>query len=82
MTNLQEIRKKRGLTQSELAGLSGISLRTLQHYERGEFDFGNIGVSAMIRLSVALGCRLSDLLDGDAKNAAVIMEKNLLMPFS
>lgn len=81
MTNLQEIRKKNGLSQRELAVLSDVPLRTIQHYERGEFNFANIGVYTMIRLALALDCGLSDLLDGDAKNAAVALEKNLALAY-
>ena len=81
MTKLQEIRKRNGITQAELAGLSDIPLRTIQHYERGEFDFSNIGCFAMIRLALALNCRLSDLLDGAAETDAMIFEKRLQVPF-
>ena len=74
MTKLQNVRKEKGLTQRELAHLSGVSLRMVQHYERGEFRFENVGVGVMIRLALALGCHLSDLLDGEDAELALALE--------
>ena len=64
MTNLQKIRKSRNMTQQQLADASGISLRMIQHYEQGDFNFSNIGIMVMIRLASALRCNLSDVLEG------------------
>lgn len=75
MTKLQKIRKSKNLTQSNLADASGLSLRAVQHYEQGDFCFGRVGVGTMLRLAVALGCNLSDLLDGDDKKAALAYDK-------
>jgi DNA-binding XRE family transcriptional regulator len=33
---LKELRKKQGLTQQQLANLIGVSLKTVQNYEKGE----------------------------------------------
>lgn len=77
MTNLQKIRKMNGITQKQLADLSGVSLRSIQHYERGEFNFANVGVEVMLSFALALRCRLSDLLDGDAAAVARAWEKTL-----
>ena len=74
MTKLQNVRKEKGLTQRDLAIRSGVSLRMIQHYERGEFRFENVGVGVMLRLAVSLGCKLSDLLDGDAARIALALE--------
>ena len=74
MTELQKIRRERGLTQLELAARSGVSLRMVQHYERGEFNFQNVGVLVMLRLAVALQCKLSDLLSGAARTSALCYE--------
>lgn len=75
MTELQKIRKARGLTQLELAGRSGISLRMIQHYERGEFNFANVGVQTMLRLAVALSVPLYDLLSGEAQEDAIAYDR-------
>lgn len=74
MTKLQNVRKEKGLTQRDLAIRSGVSLRMIQHYERGEFRFENVGVGVMLRLAVSLNCKLSDLLDGDAARIALALE--------
>lgn len=77
MTNLQKIRKMNGITQKQLADASGVSLRMVQHYEQGDFRFENVAVSVMISFALALRCRLSDLLDGDAAAVARAWEKTL-----
>lgn len=82
MKNLQDIRIKNGLTQKELAYLADIPLRTIQHYERCEYNSANIGVYVLLRLAIALNCKLSDLLDDEAKDAAIAVEHSLLVPFS
>ena len=70
MTKMQQIRKNIGITQRELAEKSAVSIRMIQHYERGEFAFENIGVWAMIRIAMALKVPLYALLDGDAEKDA------------
>ena len=78
MTKLQRIRKDRGLTQKELSQKSGIALRSIQHYERGEFNFANVGINVMLRFALALECRLSDLLDEQAAETALAWEQTVL----
>lgn len=77
ITKLQKIRKMNGLTQKQLADLSGVSIRSIQHYERGEFNFENVGVHVMVSFALALRCRLSDLLDGEAAETARKWERTL-----
>ena len=38
MTKIKDLRKRRGLSQEELAEKSGLSLRTIQRIENGETD--------------------------------------------
>lgn len=71
MTKLQKIRRERGLTQLGLAERSGVSLRMIQHYERGEFNFSNVGVYVMLRLANALSVPLYALLSDEAEKAAL-----------
>lgn len=78
MTNLQRIRKANHLSQKELAELTGISIRSIQHYERGEFNFANVGIHTMLRIALALQCRLSELLDGQAAETARAWEETML----
>lgn len=62
MSKLQEKRKENGYTQHELAGRSGVSIRTLQYYEQGVLDLDKASASTVYRLAVALGCQMEDLL--------------------
>ncbi|MBO5224197.1 MAG: helix-turn-helix transcriptional regulator [Clostridia bacterium] len=62
-TNVQLLRKKRGLSQSELANLSGVNLRTLQQYEVGAKDINKASVSSVLALSAVLGCKAEDILE-------------------
>jgi transcriptional regulator with XRE-family HTH domain len=62
---LQELRKKSGLSQSKLAGASGISIRTIQQYERGYRDVGGMGIRRAKALADALSCRIEDLIEDE-----------------
>lgn len=62
MTKLQQKRKENGYTQHELAGRSGVSIRTLQYYEQGVLDIDKASASTVYRLALALGCQMEELL--------------------
>ena len=66
MTNLQKARKAAKLTQHELAGRSGVSVRTLQYYEQGVLDINKAAALTVFRLALALGCEVTALLELDA----------------
>ena len=59
---LRDIRTKRGLSQSQLAELSGIKLRTLQHYEQGQRDINGAKLATLVDLADALQCPVTELL--------------------
>ncbi len=59
---LQEKRKAAGMSQAQLAGRAGLSVRTLQHYEQGLLDFNKAAAATVWRLARALGCQVEDLL--------------------
>ena len=59
---LQEVRKKRGYTQSELANITGIPLQTIQKYECGYANINNANLRTLLKLCVALYCDLEDIL--------------------
>lgn len=54
MNNLQRWRKERGLSQSELAAKSGVSVRLIQHYEQGSKDINKAQVVTVLNLAEAL----------------------------
>ncbi|ONM49600.1 helix-turn-helix domain-containing protein [Nocardia donostiensis] len=57
---LQAVRKRRGLTQRELAELSGVSLSLMRKIEQGERD--DTRMDTLRRFAVALRCPLTALL--------------------
>jgi transcriptional regulator with XRE-family HTH domain len=68
---LQELRKAAGLSQGELAKVSGISARVLQGYEQGQRDINGIGIKRAAALAEALGCRIEDLIEREQENGQV-----------
>lgn len=62
-TRLKTIRQNRGLSQTELAQLSGVSLRSIQMYEQKVNDIDKAQAGTVYRLSRVLGCMLEDLLE-------------------
>lgn len=63
MTNLQRIRKEKGLSQSQLAKVSNINVRTIQHYESEYRDINNIKAISLYKLANALECDMIELLE-------------------
>ena len=59
---LQRIRKQRGLSQRELALLSGVKLRSIQCYEQGDIDIRSAQAGTLLSLAKTLGCTIEDLL--------------------
>lgn len=60
---IKNIRIKAGLTQSELAELSNISLRTICAFEQGTRIIDNANISLVITLANALNCKIEDILE-------------------
>lgn len=47
---LQEMRKKAGLSQSQLANKAEINVRTLQYYEQGVKIFDNARIDTILKV--------------------------------
>lgn len=62
---LQERRKAKGITQKELAEMSGISQRNIQHYEAGYRDLDGAKLETLSKLAIALGCNIPDILNSE-----------------
>jgi len=60
-SRLSEIRKRTGISQSELALRSGVNIRNIQQYEQGVYDIRKAGYSQVAALAEALGCDVSSL---------------------
>lgn len=62
-TPLKTWRTKRGLSQSELAKISGIPIRTIRAYEQREADIDHAQYNTLAALAQALSCDVRDLID-------------------
>ncbi|GHU51315.1 hypothetical protein FACS1894127_7570 [Clostridia bacterium] len=59
---LHELRKNASLSQSQLANLTGISVRVLQEYEQGNRNLNGAKLVTLLKFCNALKCKLSDIL--------------------
>lgn len=59
---LSRIRKEKGLSQSELSELTGISLRTIQSYESETRDINKASAETIYLLSQALGTSMETII--------------------
>lgn len=62
-TNLKVIRKMAGLSQHELAEMSGVALRQIQLFEQMQRDINKTQAINLLRISKVLGCKIEDLLE-------------------
>ncbi len=60
---LKKLRESRGLSQSELAKASGVSLRSIQMYEQRVNDIDKAQAQTVYKLSRVIGCTMEDLLE-------------------
>jgi len=62
-TNLKRMRQKAGFSQSELAAVSGVPVRTIQQYEQRQKNINKAQVEYLLMLAQALCCRVEDLVE-------------------
>lgn len=62
-SRLKKLRESRGLSQSELARASGVSLRSIQMYEQRVNDIDKAQAQTVYKLSRVIGCSVEDLLE-------------------
>ena len=60
---IQEMRKKCGYSQKELAEKSGVNLRTLQQYEIKSKDINKAAAVTLDALAKTMGCEPSDIME-------------------
>lgn len=51
------------MSQTKLSETAGVSLQTLQKYERRALDINGAKLSTLLKLCLALDCCLFDILD-------------------
>lgn len=56
------MRKRAGLSQSQLAEQAGVSLRMIQKYETGNRDINNASAITVYKLAQSLKVNVEDLL--------------------
>lgn len=59
---LKQWRLRRGLSQSQLALISDVKLRSIRAYEQGDLDIGKAQYDTLTALAQALRCRVEDLI--------------------
>ena len=64
MILLRKFRENAGLTQAQLAEMSGISLRSVVRYEHGQ----NVNIGKLLKLAAALNSTPNDLLGIEVKS--------------
>ncbi len=62
-TKLHKIRESRQISQSELAALSNVNLRSIQLYEQRVNDIDKAQAHTLYKLTRVLGCNIEDLLE-------------------
>ncbi len=62
-TNLKRRRVRCKLSQSKLAELSGVSLRSIQMYEQRNKDINKASADKLYRMAKILNCKMEDLIE-------------------
>lgn len=62
-TNLKFLRQKVGLSQRDLADLSGVPVRTIQQYEQRQKSINKAQVEYLVVLAKVLCCEVEDLME-------------------
>lgn len=62
-TNLKDRRLRSGLSQSQLAELSSVPLRTIQQYEQRQKNINSAKLETVVALAKALSCQATDLME-------------------
>lgn len=65
MIKLKAKRMEVGLSQSQLAEKADMNVRTLQHYEQGSKIFDNARIDTILRVCLALNCKIEDVIDNE-----------------
>jgi len=62
---LKRIRQRAGISQSELAEMSGVPVRTIQQYEQRQKSINKAQAEYLMMLARALNCNAEDLIEPD-----------------
>lgn len=62
-SRLKRIRVSTGLTQTELANLSGINVKSIASYEQNPNKINKASVETIYNIADSLGCNIEDLIE-------------------
>lgn len=62
-SKLRVLRVKKGLSQSELCAITGISKKSLQRYEQQHGTIDSARLDTLTDLCLALGCKIEDIIE-------------------
>lgn len=74
-SKLQLTRHAHEMSQSQLADAAGINRRMLQYYEQGVKDLSGAKLSTLLKICLALHCKLEDILP-DEETAGLLEQYN------
>lgn len=62
-SKLKQLRTAMGITQVELADLSGVNVKSIASYEQYPEKINKASIETVARLSDSLGCNFDDLIE-------------------
>lgn len=65
MSKLKKKRMEAGLSQSQLAEKADLNVRVLQHYEQGSKKFDHARIDKILKVCIALNCKLEDIIEDE-----------------
>lgn len=65
ISKLQDFRKKKGLSQFELAKYSDVSIQAIQKYEQNVMSIDSCRLSSLLRIADVLSVSFLDLLEDE-----------------
>ena len=78
---LQEKRKEKGWSQSQLAEIAGVNVRTLQFYEQGVKDVNGAKLNTLLSLAIALDCSIYDIVTNEELKGKIEIYRNVIGSF-
>lgn len=57
------MREARGISQSELARLSGVSVRMIQKYEQEDRNINKAQIETIYKLATSLACKMEEIIE-------------------
>ena len=64
-TKFKKIREKKGISQGNLAKVTGVSSATIKAYDQGYRNIDEAKIKTLAELSSALACGITDILEDE-----------------